>query len=149
MVLNAPRKLKEDVSNNFPEQFLERKQNGDNFESMFDRKQQTAIAGTKHTLTTDQNKTIHRKRASKQLKLNCQNPLPRKWENTRGPGGRFTTIDDNMTAEQSERSSTPIPGKTAPILEETKFNSPIEMETTRASPGNGRIRKKLIRDRTI
>ena len=59
--MKTPRKLKEDVSNKFPYLFLERKQNGDKFESMYENKPQIAVAGTKHTKITDPNKVIHEK----------------------------------------------------------------------------------------
>ena len=62
LIMKAPRKLKCDVSNKFPYQFLEKKkQNKNKIESNYETKPQTAIAGTKHTITTDTNKTIHRK----------------------------------------------------------------------------------------
>ena len=67
-IMKAPRKLECDVSKKFPYQFQKKKQNKNRFESIYETKPQTAIAGTKHTITTDTNKIIHRKLIS--------NPLP-------------------------------------------------------------------------
>ena len=50
LIMKAPRKLKCDVSNKFPYQLLgKKKQNKNKFESNYETKHQTAIAGTKHT----------------------------------------------------------------------------------------------------
>ena len=52
--MKAPRKLKCDVGNKFHYQFLKKKnQNKNKFESNYETKRQTAIAGTNHTKTTD------------------------------------------------------------------------------------------------
>ena len=75
LVMKTPRKLKEDVSNKFPYLFLERKINRDKFETMYKNKPQMAVAGTKHTIITDTNKIIHKKRASKPINQIFQNPL--------------------------------------------------------------------------
>ena len=61
LVMKAPRKLKEDVSNQVSYLFLKRKQNRGKFESMYENKPQMAEAGTKHTIITDTNKIIHKK----------------------------------------------------------------------------------------
>ena len=45
LVMKAPRKLKEDVSNKFPYLFLEKKQYKEKFESAYENKPQTAVAG--------------------------------------------------------------------------------------------------------
>ena len=79
--MKAPTTLKEDVSNNSPYQFLEKNRN--KFESMYDQKPETAIAGTKHTITTSENKVIHQKRARKPLKMNFQNPFLRRGKRLR------------------------------------------------------------------
>ena len=49
LIMKTPRKLKCDVSNNFPYKFLEKKQNKNKFESGYQSQPQTAVAGTKHT----------------------------------------------------------------------------------------------------
>ena len=56
LVMKAPRKLKEDVSNKFPYLFFEKKQSNEKIESAYENKPQTAVAGTKHTIKTDKNK---------------------------------------------------------------------------------------------
>ena len=89
LVMKAPRKLKEDVSNKFPYLFLEKKQNKGTFESAYENKPQTVVAGTNHTITTDENKIIHRKRISKPLNPKFQNPLSRRGENPRENDGKF------------------------------------------------------------
>ena len=66
------------------------------------------MAGTKHTITTDTNKTIHRKLISKPLPNTFQNPLSRRGENRRGPDGRFATqteTSETTTAEEEEKES--------------------------------------------
>ena len=67
LVMKAPRKLKGDVSNKFPYLFLGKKHNRSKFESMYENKPRTAVAATKHTIVTDTNKIIHRKRIVKPL----------------------------------------------------------------------------------
>ena len=139
LVMKAPRKLKEDVSNKFSYLFLEKKQNKGKFESAYENKPQTAVAGTKHTVITNKNKVFHRKRISKPLNPIFQNPLSRRGENPRGKDGRFLqhghsdedTDQPDVTAEHSERCSTPI-------LEENILDKTLEMENTTISPVYGR-----------
>ena len=77
-----------------------------------------------------------------------QNPLSRRGGNPRGKDGRFLqqghleedTEDLDVTAEHSERCSTPI-------LEENILDKTLETENTTISPVYGRGRRKLIRDR--
>ena len=76
LIMKAPRKLKRDVSNKFPYQFLEKK-NKTNLK-VTTKQPQTAIAGTKHTITTDTNKIIHRKLISIPLPNSFQNHLSRR-----------------------------------------------------------------------
>ena len=92
IVMKAPRKLKEDVSNEFPYLFLEKKVYKNKVESDYETKPQLAVAGTKHTITTDRNKILHRKRVSKPLTHTSQNPYSRRGENRSGPDGRFTQM---------------------------------------------------------
>ena len=147
--MKTPRKLKEDVINKFPYFFLERKQNRD--KSMYENKPQIAVAGTKHTIITDTNKILHKKRASKPLNQRFQNPLSRPGEIPRGKDGRFATTEQQEekinTAEHSQRCSTPV-------LEESVLNNTLtprtpelDWENTIISPVYARGRKKLIRDR--
>ena len=90
------------------------RQNKNKFESIYETKPQTAVAGTKHTITTDTNKTIQRKLISKPLPNTFQNPLSRRGENRRGPDGRFatqtetseiTTVEEEEEEEEKESDS--------------------------------------------
>ena len=66
--MKTPRQLKSDVRNNFLYKFLEKKkQNNNKFECKYEILPRTAVAGTKHTITTDTNKILHRKLISKPL----------------------------------------------------------------------------------
>ena len=127
LAMRAPRKLKCDVSSEFPYQFLEKKQQKNKFESNYETIPQTAIAETKHTITTDTNKIIHRKRISKPLPLSFQNPLSRRGEHSGVSDGKFKqapqleqisldevsreekrTIDERDNSEEERDTSTPI-----------------------------------------
>ena len=97
LIMKAPRKLKCDVSNKLPNQFLEKKKRNKNkFESNSETKHQTPIAGTKHKKTTDTNKTIHRKLISNPLPNSFQNPLSR-----RGKTGGHQT--ENLPRNQHDK----------------------------------------------
>ena len=102
--MKTPRRLKCDVNNNFKYKFLEKKQNNNKFESK--TIPQTAVAGTKHTISTDTNEIIGRKLISKPLPNSFQNPLSRRGDNTRGSDGRFTQqttfLPINTSAEEEE-----------------------------------------------
>ena len=141
--MKAPRKLKEDVSNKFPCLFLEKKVNKTKFESAYDTKPQIAVAGTKHTITTNENKIIHRKRVSKPLNYSFQNPLCKRGEISRGPDGRFTALpiqpETSEEVEQLIKESTPILDES--VLETTMISQ------TETSPTNGRGKRKQVRDR--
>ena len=107
--MKALRKLEEDVSNKFPYLFLEKTVKKNKFESAYNNKPQKAVAGTKHTITTDENKVIHRERVSKPLKPTFKNPL----SSPREPDSRLTSATINQSemttdAEQSIRESTPL-----------------------------------------
>ena len=149
--MKTPRKLKEDVSDNFPYLFLERKQNRDKFESMYENKPQKAVVGTKHTIITDKNKTIHKKIASKPINEIFQNPLSRRGENPEVKDERFTKTeqqDENInTAEHSERCSTPALEESVLNNTLTPMTTELDWENTTINPVYGRGRKKLIRDR--
>ena len=111
---------------------------------------QTAVAGTKHTITTDTNKIIHRKLISKPLPSSFQNPLSRRGENARGPDGQFTQqttfLPINTSTEEEEeegqtenaehRQSTPTLNTSTETMEASfEFSSSIKI---------GRGRPKLI-----
>ena len=99
LVLKAPRKLKEEVSNKFPYLFLEKKQNQGKFESAYENKPKTVVAGTKHTIITNKNKIIHRKRISKPLNPIFQNPLSGRGK-TRGERTEDSYNKDNWKKTQ-------------------------------------------------
>ena len=108
LIMKTPRKRKCDVSNNLPYKFLEKKQNKNKLESEYDTNPQIAVAETKHTITTDTNKIIHKKRISKLLPNSFQNPLSRRGENRRGTDGRFvqTSIQSDSEGEEEEEEET-------------------------------------------
>ena len=94
----------------------------------------------KHTKIPNENKIVTRNRASKPIKVNVQNPLSTTGI-ARGADGRFTSTENNITAEHTENSSNPR-------LEETLLDSTIDMETIPTIPGYGRRRRKSLRIRT-
>ena len=107
VIMKTPRKLKCDVSNNFPYKFLEKRQTKDKFESEYQTKPQTAVAGTKPTITTDTNKVIHRKLVCKPLPNSFQNPLSRRGDNRRGIDGRFIQMSlPSLETEDTDRNDT-------------------------------------------
>ena len=149
LIMETPRKLKCDVSNNLPYKFPEKKQNKNKFESEYETNPQIAVAETKHTITTDTNKIIHKKRISKPLPNSFQNPLSRRGENRRGTDGRFvqTSIQSDSEDEEEEeeetqtetderRASTPTAETSVEGMETSfDFTPPIQI---------GRGRKKAI-----
>ena len=129
---------------------MEKKQNKNKFESGYQSDPQTATAGTKHTITTDTNKTLHQKLVSKPLPNSFQNPLSRRGENRRGIDGRFIQmslpsletedIDEEETeTEKEERESTPVRETSVEQMEES-------FDLTPTTP-IGRGRPKLVRNR--
>ena len=135
--MKAPRKLKCEVSNKFPYQFLEKKtQNKNKFESNYETKPQTAITGTKHTKTTDTNKIIHRKLISTPLPNSIQNPLSRRGENRSGPDGKFAQKsspqaeeeDTEEEPEEIEEQDPSTPNTSIETLDDTfDFAAPIQV----------------------
>ena len=152
LIMKTPRKLKCDVSNNFPYKFLEKRQTKNKFESEYQTKPQTAVAGTKHTITTDTNKVIHRKLASKPLPNSFQNPLSRRGENRRGIDGRFIQMslpsletegtDEEETQSEGEKESTPVAEtSTEQMEEEFEFTPPTPIRRGEPqSPGAGNLK---------
>ena len=77
-----------------------------------------AIAGTKHTILTDKNEIVHRKRASKPINPSYQNPLSRRGETPRVADSRFIiTQTSEGNPERNERST--------PILEENVLDTTL------------------------
>ena len=75
LVMKAPRNLKEDVSNKFTYLFLEKQDNRDKFESVYENKPLTAGAGTKHTIVTDTNKLLQKKTNKQTFEPTISEPL--------------------------------------------------------------------------
>ena len=69
-------------------QFFERKKQIGKFESPYSAKLQTAVTGTKHTVTTLDNKIFHRKLISKPI-ITFEEEPTNGGTGTRGPDGRF------------------------------------------------------------
>ena len=150
LIMKTPRKLKSDVSNNFQYKFLEKRHNKNKFESEYQTKPKTAVAGTKHAITTNTNKKLHRKLVSKPLPNSFQNPLSRRGKNRSGideqliqkslPSLETEDIDEEETqSEEEERESTPITETSTEQMEEN-FN------LTPPTP-IGRGRPKFVRNR--
>ena len=131
LIMKAPRKLKVDVSKKYPFQFLEKKHTKGKFESAYGAIPQTAISGTDHTVTTDKNRTIHRKNISNPVYL--QNPYSRQGEGPRDRNGRFTKKNETKEISRQEEESEP---------EEDEIIKPQTI-------GVGRARPKLIRNRPL
>ena len=87
-------------TNKYPFSFYEKNHKTNSLGSKFSNKLQTAISGTKHTVTTDKKKVIHRKLIS--------NPLP--FQNNTTPTKRVTTRQ--TTAEQPSCSKSTEPQTT-------------------------------------
>ena len=123
----------------YPFQFFERKNQKGKFESPYSEHLQTAVTGTEHTVTTSDNKIIHRKLISKPINTFEQEPTNR-GTGPRGPDGRFSRKQDK-TKQSPEKSP----------LEEDLDTSPEPPTTKRASTiGRGRPRtnKPLTPDST-
>ena len=67
--MKTPRRIECDVSNNFSYQFSEKKRNKNHLESDYETRSLIAVAGTKHTITTETNKTKNRKGIRKPLQI--------------------------------------------------------------------------------
>ena len=101
MIMKPPKKLKCDVSNKFPYQFLGKKrQNKNKFESNYDTKPQTAIGGAKYTITTDTNKGIPQKIFSNPLPNSFQNPFFRRGKT----GGNPTESSNESHCHQQKKT---------------------------------------------
>ena len=119
----------------YPIQFFERKKQKGKFESQYSEHLQTAVTGTKHTVTTSDNQIIHCKIISKPNNTFDQEPTNR-GTGPRGPDGR-------LGKKQSKANTTP--GKSQ--SEEDLDTSP-EPPTTKRTGTIGRGRPRMTRDRT-
>ena len=77
----------------YPFKFFERKNTKSKFERPFADQLQTTIKGTDHTVTTADNKIIHRKPISKPITPFEQKPS-NKGTGPRGPDGQFARKED-------------------------------------------------------
>ena len=114
---------------------MNRKISKSKFESPFSDQLQTAIKGTDHTVTTADNKIIHRKIISKPITPFEQEPSNR-GTGPRGPDGRFARKEDKTPV-------TPEPFQS----EEEQWDTSPEPTSNRKHGTIGRGKPKLIRNR--
>ena len=119
----------------YPFQFFERKDTKSKFESPFSDQLQTAIKGTDHTVTTADNKILHRKLISKPITPFEQEPSNR-GTGPRGPDGRFARKEDKTPV-------TPEPFQS----QEEQWDTNPEPTSNRKHGTIGRGKPKLIRNR--
>ena len=90
---------------NYPFKFYEKNYKKNSLDSKFKNKIQIAVSGTKHTVTTDKNKIIHRKLFSNPLPFQQTTTAPTKRINT-----RQNTTDQppcSKTLDKPETNGTP------------------------------------------
>ena len=114
---------KDPVSNEFPFTFLERKHQKGKFESGYEHRLQTAIHGTKHTVTTSSGRTIHRKLISKPI-IDLQENSQR----GKGPRNSNGTFARKETV-QADQSPGPSSQQTAPTEQVETATEPMETAT--------------------
>ena len=119
----------------FPFQFFERKNTKTKFESPYSDQLQTAVKGTNHTVSTADNRIIHRKLISKPTTPFEQEPYNR-GTGRRGPDGRFARKGDQTPATRDR----------SPLQDDPLDTSP-KLRGTQKSGTFGRGRPKLIRNR--
>ena len=119
----------------YPFQFFERKKQKGKFESPYSENLQTAVTGTKHTVTTLDNNIIHRELISKPINTFDQEPTNR-GTGPRGPDERFakkqTKTNNNPRKSQSEEDTDTSP----------------EPPTIKRQGTTGRVRPRLTTDNT-
>ena len=141
MTFTQNKKPSNTVSNgknyNYPFTFYEKAHTKSSLGSKFENKPQTAIYGTKHTITTDKNKTIHRKLISNPIPFqNTTTPTKRinTRQSTEQPSCSKTNDDGTITCnyrrkepprlEITENSSDWLKGKEQPRNQKGQFTSP-------------------------
>ena len=140
------------VSKEYPFQFLEKNHSKGKFDSKYQQKVQTAISGTNHTVTTQDNRIIHRKLISKPLKNSFQEKSKR-GKGPRRPDGTFGTMpaiaetikEPETPREEIQKEKTPDRSDTEEILSPNDIKS--SPDWGHKSPGMGRSRRALIRNR--
>ena len=113
----------------YPFQFFERKYQLGKFESPYSEHLQTAVSGTKQTVTTSDNKIIHRKLLSKPIITFEQEPT-NGGTGPRGPDGRFARKQDK-SKQSPEKSRSEEGLETSPEPPTTKRTSIIGKERPR------------------
>ena len=105
----------------YPFKFFERKNQKTKFESPYSDQLQTAIKGTNHTITTADNKIIHRKLISNPIKPFEQEPSNR-GTGPRGPDGRFARKESKSPETPRKSQSQEDQLDTSPEPPNTKKN---------------------------
>ena len=108
LMMKTPRRSRKAVSSEHSFYFLEKNLIKGKFEGPYEEVPQLAVAGTKHTVTTDSGKIIHRKRISNPLEI-FQEGFTQRGTNPRDSEGRWTkqrSIEDRL--EEPGPSTEPI-----------------------------------------
>ena len=130
MTFSQTRKPLNTVStNNYPFSFYEKTYKKNSLGSKFSNKIQTAISGTKHTVTTDKNKVIHRKLKSNPLPFQS-NTTPKKRMNT-----RQTTAEQPSCSKSTEPQATCSYRRKEPPKPDTHESSEDWIRRKKTSPG--------------
>ena len=101
---------------NYPFTFYEKTHTKSSLRSKFDNKPQTAISGTKPTITTDKNKTIHRKLISNPIPF--QNTATQTKRNT-----RHSTATDQPSCSKTTETTCGYRRKEPPLTENAENSS--------------------------
>ena len=143
MTFPQKQKLSNTVSNgkttNYPFTFFEKSHTKSSLGSKFNNKPQIAVSGTKHTVTTDKNKTLHRKvisnpipsqatatptkRISTRLKTTTDKPSCSKTAET----ARMYRKKETPRPENTESSADWLKRKDQPRNETGQFTSPDKL----------------------
>ena len=125
----------------YPFQFFERKNQKGKFESPYSEHLQTAVTGTKHTVTTSDNNIIHRKLISKPIITFEQEPTNR-GTGPRGPDGRFARKQDKSkhspekSPSEKDLDTSPEPPTTKRTSTIVRRRPRITRESTPLTPDN-------------
>ena len=162
---STKRSAKDNVSKTYPFKFLERNPNAKSFDSKYKENVQTAINGTDHTITTQDNRIIHRKLISNPLK-NCLQDNSKRGKGPRNKDGKFRKQNTESTenVEEQEDEQAALDRDTEEISEDKEktpekqtkrdagtasipLNTEQELSPGPKTPGIGRGRNPLIRRR--
>ena len=130
---------------NYPFQFLEKKVNKRKLDSAYSDKLQTAISCTKHSVTTADNKILHRKHIRKPISEFSQEQINR-GTGLRGSDSQFIKSPTREAISDSD-SETSHPTKpqmdTTQITEGTQFRDSQTTPNARTSSEEWIIRKRI------